>query len=218
MILLGHRGARNEAPENTFQAFDLALAHGCHGFEFDVRCTADGRSILSHDPEFLGCKIEHSDHADLQSRGQVHCLEETLARYAASAWLDIELKVPGLEEATIAALEQSPPQRGYIVSSFLPAVVMRLRALRPDLRTGWIVDSRFHLIHWTRLPIDALIPHHQLATEKLIRDAQDAGKEVYVWTVNEEREMRRFAGLGVDAIISDDTQLLGRTLGIRTDS
>jgi hypothetical protein len=44
-LLLGHRGARRAAPENTLAAFDLALQHGCDGFEFDVRRTLDGRSL-----------------------------------------------------------------------------------------------------------------------------------------------------------------------------
>jgi len=48
-LLLGHRGARRKAPENTLTAFDLALAHGCDGFEFDVRCTADRYFVLCHD-------------------------------------------------------------------------------------------------------------------------------------------------------------------------
>ncbi len=38
-LLLGHRGAKSYAPENTIEAFELALQHGCDGFEFDVRLT-----------------------------------------------------------------------------------------------------------------------------------------------------------------------------------
>jgi glycerophosphoryl diester phosphodiesterase len=49
-LLLGHRGARHYAPENTLDAFDLALAHGCDGFEFDVRMSADHHPIIVHDP------------------------------------------------------------------------------------------------------------------------------------------------------------------------
>ncbi|MGZ4878667.1 MAG: glycerophosphodiester phosphodiesterase, partial [Candidatus Angelobacter sp.] len=50
LLLLGHRGARLYAPENTITAFDLSLDHGVDGFEFDVRCTRGRRSIVCHDP------------------------------------------------------------------------------------------------------------------------------------------------------------------------
>ena len=49
-LLLGHRGARRVAPENTFFAFDKALRAGCDGFEFDVRLSSDGRGVVCHDP------------------------------------------------------------------------------------------------------------------------------------------------------------------------
>ena len=50
-------------------------------------------------------------------------------------------------------------------------------------------------------------------TAELIRKVKGAGKKVMVWPVNEAAEMRRFAELGVDGIISDETGLLCRTLG-----
>ncbi len=59
-LLLGHRGARRAAPENTLEAFDLALAHGCDGFEFDVRMTRDGRCVICHDPRLRGREIAHA--------------------------------------------------------------------------------------------------------------------------------------------------------------
>ena len=46
LLLLGHRGARLYAPENTIPAFDLCLKHGADGFEFDVRCTRSKESIF----------------------------------------------------------------------------------------------------------------------------------------------------------------------------
>jgi glycerophosphoryl diester phosphodiesterase len=58
-LLLGHRGLRvpQAPPENTFAAFDLALQHGCDGFEFDVRLTGDGRAVICHDPWAQGIVI-----------------------------------------------------------------------------------------------------------------------------------------------------------------
>ena len=58
-LLLGHRGARAEKsiPENTLASFDRALAHGCDGFEFDVRLSADGQPVICHDATVQGVEV-----------------------------------------------------------------------------------------------------------------------------------------------------------------
>lgn len=216
-LLLGHRGARRSAPENTFAAFDLALAQGCDGFEFDVRSTADGRSVICHDPRVRGLEVACSSWQALRAAGSVSgraaslaCLEEVMARYAASAFLDIELKVSGLESAVCAALEAYPPRRGYVVSSFLPEALEAVRQHDPRVPLGWICEDARQLSNWRQLGVEILAPHYKLATPKLIAEARAAGKQIFVWTVNRKPEILRFAELGVDAIISDDTRLLGR--------
>jgi glycerophosphoryl diester phosphodiesterase len=48
-IAFAHRGARAHAPENTIEAFQLALRLGANGLESDVWITADGEIVLDHD-------------------------------------------------------------------------------------------------------------------------------------------------------------------------
>src|SRR5262245_52384253 len=48
--VLGHRGARRAAPENTLRAFELARSEGADGVELDVRLTGDGQIVVLHDP------------------------------------------------------------------------------------------------------------------------------------------------------------------------
>src|SRR5438105_6134792 len=109
MLLLGHRGARRHAPENTLAAFDLALAHGCAGFEFDVRSSADARAVICHDGDHCGVKIATSRYDALLAAGPaLALLDNVLARYAARAYLDIELKAAGAEPATVALLRDHP--------------------------------------------------------------------------------------------------------------
>jgi glycerophosphoryl diester phosphodiesterase len=217
-LLLGHRGARRRAPENTLGAFDLCLAHGCDGFEFDVRRSADARSVLCHDSRLAGFDIAHTRCDLLSSRCQLTlgyspaALEEVLSRFP-QAFLDIELKVPGLEHLTVEAVRASPPQKGYVVSSFLPEVLKALHALDPEIPLGIIADSTRALARWRELPVAYVIPKYTVAGRELIEEAHGAGKHVLVWTVNRAPDMVRWANLGVDGIISDDTELLCRTLG-----
>jgi glycerophosphoryl diester phosphodiesterase len=209
-LLLGHRGARRYAPENSLPAFDLALEHGCDGFEFDVRLTADCRAIICHDPKLEKIEIAHTSYTDIYSRaGGLPCLEDVLARFASRAFMDIELKVAGLENAVFSRLQESPARRGYVVSSFFPDVVKAVaeRGLAP----GLICDTQRELTRWTSLPGEYVIPHYKLVSRLLVEEIHAGGRKVFVWTVNDERQMRRLAEWGVDAIISDDTALLVRT-------
>jgi glycerophosphoryl diester phosphodiesterase len=203
-FLLGHRGARvSGIPENTFAAFDLCLEKGCHGFEFDVRCTRDGRLIICHDPDLLGRNLAATAYADFGHAAP--CFEDVLARYS-EAFLDIELKVPGMANAVTAALQHNPPRRGFVVSSFHPQALLELQSAGVPL--GFICDKKEELARWPTLPVQFVIPHYKLLSQKLLDELHAAGKKVFVWTVNDRRDMTRFAGWGVDAIISDDPEVL----------
>ncbi len=209
-LLLGHRGARRYAPENTLSAFDLALEHGCDGFEFDVRRTADGRAMICHDPKLAGMEIACATYTQIYPRaGGPPCLEHVLARFASRAFLDIELKVAGLEDAVVACLQENPARRGYVVSSFFPEVVKAVAERR--LVAGFVCETQRELARWKGLPGQYVIPHYKLVERRLVEEIHTAGRKVFVWTVNDERQMHRLAEWGVDAIISDDTALLART-------
>ena len=211
-LFLGHRGAglSSSAPENTFASFDLALKHGCDGFEFDVRLTGDGRALVCHDPKVGGITV---------SRAQAHqlphlpCLEDVLPRYGQHVFLDIELKVRDLEPTVLAALSERTPERGYVVSSFIPDVVMELKARSAVVPVGIICDKPTQLARGRKLPVEYVIAHESLIDRKLVQEIQGNGRRLFGWTVNDKKSMLRLAAWGVDGIISDDTQLLMRTLG-----
>jgi glycerophosphoryl diester phosphodiesterase len=211
LLLLGHRGARavSTIPENTFASFDLALEHGCDGFEFDVRLTADGEAVVCHDAKIQGIEIALAAAVELPHLPR---LREVLARYGDRAFLDIELKVPGLEKITAQLLRERAPGRGYVVSSFLPEVLRKLHAEDPAIPLGLICEITFQLDEWPRVPVTHVMMHQRLALFSSIRELHRAGKQVMVWTVNGDKVMQRLARWGVDAIISDDTEKLVRTL------
>ena len=210
-LLLGHRGARAEkaVPENTLASFDLALAQGCDGFEFDVRLTADGQAVICHDADARGLEIAKSS----AQRLALPLLSEVLTRYQSSAFLDIELKVPGLERITIDLLRKRVPARGFVVSSFLPEVLQAIHGLDATVALGLICETRAQLSLWPQLPVEYVIPYHKLLQRDLIGKIQSTGRKVFVWTVNTAAAMKRFSKLGVDAIISDNPERLALSLG-----
>jgi glycerophosphoryl diester phosphodiesterase len=209
-LLLGHRGARASPPipENTLASFELCLQHGCDGFEFDVRRSADGEAVICHDATYKGLKIAQTPAKSLG----LPTLAEVLQHFSSRVFLDIELKVTGLEQQTIAVLRTHPPQRGYVVSSFLPDVLAAIHVLDASIPLGLLCESRAQLRQWPQRLVEWVIPHVKLADRELIDQAHSSGKKVMVWTVNRAQDVRLFADWGVDAIISDETQLVGQVL------
>jgi glycerophosphoryl diester phosphodiesterase len=209
-FLLGHRGARGEEAilENTPAAFDLALASGCDGFEFDVRLTADEEAVLCHDPRHGGLEIAHSP----SPRLGLPQLREVLTVYRHTAFLNMELKVPGLEISTARLLRELPPPRGCVVSSFFPQVLATLRGLDAAIPLGLICETETQLRQWPRFPVEYVIVQHKLLRRDEIQELKNAGKKIFVWTVNTARDMKRFAAWEVDGIISDNPKRLALTL------
>src|SRR5215467_837418 len=209
-LLLGHRGARavRSIPENTIASFDRALAEGCDGFEFDVRLTEDEEAVIIHDPKVSGHDISRTPAKQLS---QLPRLRDVLQRYRDS-FLDIELKVKGLERVTLDLFFRHKPRRGFVVSSFLPGVLKSLHDLDASVPLGLICEFENQLRLWNELPVQYVIPHRALVDGELIRKIKGAGKKMLVWTVNNPGDMLRFRDLSVDGVISDETSLLCRTI------
>jgi glycerophosphoryl diester phosphodiesterase len=210
-ILLGHRGARatRTIPENTIESFELALAHGCDGFEFDVRRTADGRAVICHDSTAGDLEISNAGPGSLEF---LPTLKQVLARYAATAFLDIELKAPGLEHGLLSTLRAHPPQRGFVVSSFLPEVLVALAVLDQALPLGLLSETPSQLMRWNHSPAQCILPHFTQIDVDLCKAVHAAGKKIFAWTVNDNEVMHQLTEWGIDGIISDDTEALVNTL------
>jgi glycerophosphoryl diester phosphodiesterase len=215
-LLLGHRGARAEKsiPENSIASFDRALAQGCDGFEFDLRLSADGYPVVCHDPTVHSLEVEH---CPAQQLG-LPLLCDVLERYQTIAFLDIELKVSGLEAATLDLLRAHPPARGYVISSFLPEVLQAAHDMDATIPLGLICETRAQFSLWPNLPIKYVIPHKKLVTRRVATEIKSRGRKLLVWTVNSALDMRRFAEWEVDGIISDDSEKLVSTLGRKSES
>ena len=210
-LLLGHRGARSvpSIGENTTSAFDFALLHGCDGFEFDVRLTRDNVAVVCHDAKSHGFQIGDATATQL---AYLPRLDDVLARYAKHAFLNIELKVAGLERITLAALREHLPVRGFVVSSFLPEILIELRNRNQSIPLGFICDKNKTLQRWRELPVEYIIPHHSFITPTLVNEIRDAEKKILAWTVNSKASMVGLASWGIYGIISDKPELLVSTL------
>lgn len=211
ILLLGHRGGTGQRSiqENTFPAFDLALEQGCDGFEFDLRLTACGRAVVCHDAKVNGITVAKANRTQLL---ELPRLEEVFLRYAHRGFLNVELKVRGLEQKVLAILRDHPPQRDYVISSFIPEVLLEIKARR-SVPIGIICENAGQLALSNKLPVEYVIVHKSLVTRALVEEIHEADRKIFAWTVNRAPVMLRLGAWSVDGIISDNTGLLVRTLG-----
>jgi glycerophosphoryl diester phosphodiesterase len=207
-LLLGHRGARASVSvsENTLASFDLCLQHGCDGFEFDVRITRDEVPVVGHDASFRGVGlsgVKAGDLAPWQAQGYLPTLEEVLRRYSPLCFLDIEIKDAGAETRVLELLARYPPRRGYLLTSFLPEVLLRCHELDRTVELGLLWDRPTSV--WRDLPVSWALPEWSLLDAGLGPALRGAGKRIGVWTVNRPADMIRLAESGAEILISDDT-------------
>jgi len=226
--IIAHRGAAGAAPENTMASVRRAMADGADWIEIDVQETADGEVVVVHDSDFMklaGVKLRvwEATMAELAeidigswfapefAGERVPTLADVLAAVKGRSRLIVELKYYGhdqqLEQRAIDLIEAAGMQDDTMIMSLEYAGIQKVRALRPDWKLGLL--SARAVGDLTRLDADFFAVNMALASPALVQAAHAAGKELYVWTLNDVLSMSQMMSLGVDGIITDEP-LLGR--------
>jgi glycerophosphoryl diester phosphodiesterase len=193
--IVAHRGASQEAPENTLAAFVKAVEIGADMIEFDVRRASDGRLVVSHDP--------------VRKRApELPTLEETLRLTQGRIQLDVELKEPGCERDAIDLLLRYFPLSDFCITSFLAPTLRATRTIHPGIRTGLIFAIWGEGV--VSSDADFLAPHYRVA-----KKAEKIGKPLFVWTVDDPARTRRlFERPLVEAIITNNPR---QALALRSE-
>jgi glycerophosphoryl diester phosphodiesterase len=229
-LVVAHRGASVEQPENTIEAFDAAIDAGADAVEFDVRMTADGQAVVMHDPDVSRTTdgsglVAEMTLEEIRKLG-VPTLEETLECLAGRAAADIEIKnLPGepdftperepAVEATLDALDAVGFPGQVIVSSFNPASIAHSRALRSDVPTGLLteyeVDAEEALTRATEHGHPWVLPFvlKVLEAGDGFADRVHAGGALLgVWIADDPETARRLFELGADAVATNDPRAI----------
>jgi len=235
-LLLGHRGARQRAPENTLAAFALALDEGADGIELDVRLDGSGQVVVLHDrtlervsPSGDPRDVETLSSAELATvdvgDGQhVPRLEEVLAWAARQgARVNVELKLDVSNRARlvarVAALLRAAPDAAarVLCSSFHPGIVQRIARALPAVPAALLVGDQAPRVArsacWRALDALGLNPAASATTPAVVAAVHAHGGFVCAWTVNDGERARALAELGVDGLITDDPRGILAALG-----
>jgi glycerophosphoryl diester phosphodiesterase len=207
---IGHGGASALPPANTLASFDAAYEIGIDMVEFDVRACR-GELVLAH-------TVLHA------RRGGNVRLGDALAHLAGRRFRDVELNVDvkhvGCEPAVLERLRQASLLDRTLISSQVPDVLDRVRALEPRARVGISVGGRIARLSrrwrdWRAAVLgglhggrwDVVMAQHRLVDDALLSDVVDRGGRLYAWTVNERAAIAEFRRLGVHGITTADPRL-----------
>jgi glycerophosphoryl diester phosphodiesterase len=234
-LLVAHRGASREAPENTVPAYKLAWQQGADAIEGDFRLTKDGQIVCCHDPDTgrvadRKLVVADSSLADLRRldvgakagrkfRNTVMpTLAEVLATVPVGKSVYLELKsgaaiIPGL----LAEINRSGLKREQVVVIAFDAELIRaFKQAAPQFKALWLTSLKSGsgaesatpsadtiLATLARCRADGFSSSAQGVTKDLLAAVAGAGYEYHVWTVDDPKEAKAFAGLGVRSITTN---------------
>ncbi len=234
--VIGHRGAAALRPENTMAAVLQAIEDGADWVEIDVQETADDVVIVAHDSDFMklagvptkvwDATMEDVAEIDIGSwfdpkyaDERTPTLRDVLAAAKGKAKVIIELKYYGhdfdLENRVAALVEEFDMQDDIATMSLKYPAVQKMKKLRPDWRAGVLAATAIGDL--SGLEGEFVAVNAAMATPGLVRSVQAAGKDIYVWTVNDPLQMSAMASMGVDGLITDRPGMANEVLRVRAE-
>lgn len=212
MLVIAHRGASAEEPENSLAAFRRAVEMRADGIELDVHATADNGIVVMHDDVLNGRPIRELSLPFVQAcrlkNGEpIPTLADALAAIGDAVTVFVEVKTlpASRDDLFLDVLRAGPVPARYHVHSFDHRIIWRLSRRDPKrafgiLSCSYPVDP-LELIEGARAR--ALWQHESLLDDELVRAAHSKRCKVYAWTVDDPVRMKALKKLGVDGICTN---------------
>jgi glycerophosphoryl diester phosphodiesterase len=212
MRIIGHRGARALAPENTEKALRIGMqCASC----VEVRMSGDGIPVIVHDPTLDRTTDGHGmvsettldalKRLDAGEGEDIPTLAEVLALVKGRSGLVLEIKESGTEALICRMVEESGIEEVILVS-FHPGSIRIARELLPTVPAGLIYSQDIPDPLETAIAADAgiILPRFNLVGEQLVRHAKAQGLKVFPWTLNNRDDIIAAVAYGVDGFATDD--------------
>lgn len=219
VFITAHRGSSLKARDNSIEAINIAIEEKADYIEIDVRRTKDNKLVLSHDDVFIknsgeSFNISESNFNDINRKrifsigkdDKIVTLEKALKVIRGKSKINIDLKVNNDEGliSKIAAelIEKYKLEEEVIITSSNYGVLLKIRGYNSNIKIGYITRSLEEDFNIDE--IDAISIAYEGLNERVVERVHQLGKEIFVWTVNNEEEGQRAIYLGVDNIITND--------------
>lgn len=240
MEVIGHRGARFEAPENTLEGFRHALALGLTTIELDVHTTADGELVVIHDATVDRTtdgsgKVNQLTLAEIKQldASSVHCLwpepvrvptlAEMLEAMRDMPNMEIEIKKDSrenLDHVVPAVIEQIRAEnrgQGTYITSFDPYAMELAQRLAPEIQRGFIGDFSLEPTWYLakQFGVSKVGINLRHATPDLVARAKAAGFHPVAWPCNDEDAVRKVKACGFEEVCTDAPSIFAPMFGRR---
>jgi glycerophosphoryl diester phosphodiesterase len=235
--LFAHRGAGKLAPENTLAAMKVGAAHEYLAFEFDVKLSQEGVSVLMHDATLERTTNGHGEVAqktivelEKLDAGSWHSptfVGEKIPRFSAVAkylhghgyLANVEIKpCPKREAETGKAVAEMCVEAWRdrlvkpLISSFSETALEAAQQVAPQLPMGLLVTMACedHLYTLKSLNCVSIHTHHDTLDAETVRFFHEHGYRVLTYTVNDAERVATLLSWGVDGIFTDEIALIAR--------
>lgn len=205
--------------DNTIESFSLAITTGAEYVEMDIRRTKDCQLVVFHDDNINGISVGELSFSELNQEAdkagyQVPLFEDVLKLCQGKIKLDLELKETGYEKQVIFLVKKYFSYDAFMLKSFLDTAVLRVKEADPHIKAGLLLGYRvadkkrrfneyFPLRRILACKADFISPHFKLVTWTFALRMKLLGKDMYVWTVNDETIMNKLLKKRVEGIITD---------------
>ena len=228
-----HRGDNVNAPDNSYEAFELAVSEGLPWIELDVQITADGVVVAEHDQSlkrrfgFSGSVADMTyeelrKHDIINGKGEkykhvrITTLEEVLLLAKENNMLvQIETKPsekrPGLEEEVIRLIEKTGMHDRVMIISLFSDSIAKVKELDPEITAAHAV-----MMTWKDYAevedADNLSAEVGTVRPELVHALHEAGMKVFCWTADDPDGIQYLVSCGVDVIGTDDPVMVTEML------
>jgi glycerophosphoryl diester phosphodiesterase len=223
-LVIAHRGDPSNALENSLEAIHRALAYPVDMIEIDIRKSRDNVLYVMHDRSSnrtagKNIDLERSTSAEiagvlLKNGEPVPTLTDAIKAVAGKAGLNLELKSEGAGLSTAEYLASSDYKGYVLVSSFKEDEVLSVRHMLPRQPVSLIFDvfTARDIPGYADKGYRIISLRKMTVSERLIESCHERGIQVYVWTVDEEEEMKKLASWGADGIYSNRPGVLKKVV------
>lgn len=215
MKIIGHRGARGLAPENTIAALQKGLGHHVDMLEFDLRVTKDGAVVLHHDailtdPSGNKLKINETSFDELKAhKPDLATFDEALDAIGRPAVMYVEIKksVPVLPIVKIikTRLKQGWESEHFLLGSKSQETLRALHEALPGIGTIVIEPWSGVRAHRRAREVGAqIVAMNQLwLWWGFIRGFKHSDTKLFAYTLNDPKKARRWAKWGLAGVVTD---------------
>ncbi len=210
MKIIGHRGARGLAPENTLASLEKAIEHHVDMIEFDLRVTSDNQVILHHDADLIdasGNRVTISGHnlAELlPHKTDLATFEDALKLINNRVGLVIEIKTEVDIKPIVSIIKNSLIKSDLIICSFSLDILSQIKQQIPNVKIMIIEPwSGVRASHRARKLNTDLISMNQRWLWWGFIKSMSSSYQLYTYTLNDAKKARKWAKYGLAGVITD---------------